>query len=168
MTRDHSLVNDYLLAMPELTEEQRNELPKNVITRALGMQDQVAVDLQSDEVKPGDLFILCSDGLTGMIDDAELLEIIRTTQDLEEACRRLVAVANEHGGEDNITAVVVRIEGESTDSDQISLSDTLRDAPEAELVAKAVAEAEAQRQAATADTPPAGLAVPRPEPAKKD
>ena len=49
LTRDHSLINDYLLAMPELTEEQRAELPKNVITRALGMQDQVSVDLLSDE-----------------------------------------------------------------------------------------------------------------------
>src|SRR5688572_24194241 len=59
MTRDHSLVNDYLLAMPELSEEQRSELPKNVITRALGMQDHVTVDLQSDESRVGDVYVLC-------------------------------------------------------------------------------------------------------------
>ena len=53
MTRDHSLVNDYLLAMPELTEEQRSELPKNVITRALGMQEHVSVDLQADDAQVG-------------------------------------------------------------------------------------------------------------------
>lgn len=112
MTRDHSLVNDYLLAMPELSEEQRSELPKNVITRALGMQDHVTVDLQSDEALLGDLYVLCSDGLSGMIDDEEILTVTRATSDLYEVCRRLVAMANEHGGEDNITAVVVRIDAD--------------------------------------------------------
>lgn len=110
LTRDHSLVNDYLLAMPELTEEQRSELPKNVITRALGMQDHVTVDLQSDDAQPGDLYVLCSDGLSGMIDDTEILDVIGGNEDIAEACRRLVALANEHGGEDNITAVIVKIE----------------------------------------------------------
>jgi len=110
LTRDHSLVNDYLLAMPELTEEQRSELPKNVITRALGMQDHVTVDLQSDDAQVGDLYVLCSDGLSGMIDDGEILDVIGGNSDITEACRRLVALANEHGGEDNITAVIVKIE----------------------------------------------------------
>jgi protein phosphatase len=110
LTRDHSLVNDYLLAMPELTEEQKSELPKNVITRALGMQDHVTVDLQSVDAEIGDLFVLCSDGLSGMIGDEEILDIANSGADLQDACRRLVALANEHGGEDNITAVIVRIE----------------------------------------------------------
>lgn len=115
MTRDHSLVNDYLLAMPELSEEQKGELPKNVITRALGMQEHVLVDLQGDDVRPGDVYVLCSDGLSGMIDDSEILEVVQSTPDLEEVCRRLVALANEHGGEDNITALVVRIEPDAED-----------------------------------------------------
>lgn len=110
LTRDHSLVNDYLLAMPELTDEQRSELPKNVITRALGMQDHVTVDLQSDDARIGDTYVLCSDGLSGMIDDGEILVVVGESADISEACRRLVALANEHGGEDNITAVIVRIE----------------------------------------------------------
>lgn len=110
LTRDHSLVNDYLLAMPELSDEQKSELPKNVITRALGMQDHVTVDLQSDDSEAGDLYVLCSDGLSGMIGDEEILSVSSETDDLQEACRRLVALANEHGGEDNITAVIVRIE----------------------------------------------------------
>ena len=110
LTRDHSLVNDYLLAMPELTEEQRSELPKNVITRALGMQDHVTVDLQSDDARIGDTYVLCSDGLSGMLDDGEILVVVGESADISEACRRLVAIANEHGGEDNITAVIVRIE----------------------------------------------------------
>ena len=58
MTRDHSLINDYLLAMPDLTDEQKSELPKNVITRALGMQDHVVVDLQHDDPHPGDTYVL--------------------------------------------------------------------------------------------------------------
>jgi PPM family protein phosphatase len=123
MTRDHSLVNDYLLAMPELTEEQKSELPKNVITRALGMQDQVAVDIQSDDTQLGDIYVLCSDGLSGMVEDREILDVVLEAPDAESACRRLVALANEHGGEDNITALIVRIE--PSGGGEISLSDTL-------------------------------------------
>src|SRR5215471_13720726 len=77
LTRDHSLVNDYLAAMPDMTDEQRSELPKNVITRALGMQDNVEVDLQSDECQSGDMYVLCSDGLSGMITDREMADVVR-------------------------------------------------------------------------------------------
>jgi len=114
LTRDHSLFNDYVLAMPDLTEEQRRELPKNVITRALGMQDQVMVDLQHDESKPGDTYVLCSDGLSGMIQDDEIERIIGSSPDIRESCRKLIEIANDHGGEDNITAVLIRIEDEHT------------------------------------------------------
>jgi protein phosphatase len=117
LTRDHSLINDYLLAMPDLTDEQRSELPKNVITRALGMQDQVVVDLQHDDPHPGDIYILCSDGLSGMIEDAEIQNIIQRSANIGDACRELIAKANEHGGEDNITAVVIKIE-DLTDSER--------------------------------------------------
>ncbi|WP_394837818.1 Stp1/IreP family PP2C-type Ser/Thr phosphatase [Pendulispora rubella] len=110
LTRDHSLINDYLLAMPDLTEEQRSELPKNVITRALGMQDQVVVDLQHDDPKDGDVYVLCSDGLSGMIVDEEIKRIVSHAANISEACRKLIEKANEHGGEDNITAVLIKIE----------------------------------------------------------
>jgi protein phosphatase len=109
MTRDHSLVNDYLLAMPELTEEQKSELPKNVITRALGMQEHVSVDLQGDDTLVGDCYILCSDGLSGMIEDSEILDIVSQTANIEEACRKLIALANEHGGRDNTTLILVKV-----------------------------------------------------------
>lgn len=163
MTRDHSLVNDYLLAMPELTEEQRSELPKNVITRALGMQDQVTVDLQSDDVQPGDVYLLCSDGLSGMIEDDEILGVVSDQPDLDIACRRLIALANEHGGEDNITAVIVKIDGDET-KDEISFSDTLRDRPELEETARtlqAAVEAAQTAKVEMADTPPAGIVAPK-------
>ncbi len=162
MTRDHSLVNDYLLAMPELTEEQRSELPKNVITRALGMQDQVTVDLQADDVQPGDVYLLCSDGLSGMIEDDEILGVVSDQPDLDIACRRLIALANEHGGEDNITAVIVKIDGDET-KDEISFSDTLRDRPDLEETARALQVADAAQNAKVemADTPPAGIVAPK-------
>src|SRR5688572_16266239 len=163
MTRDHSLVNDYLLAMPELTEEQRSELPKNVVTRALGMQDQVSVDLQADDAQIGDFYVLCSDGLSGMVEDSEILEVVTSAPDLETACRRLIAMANEHGGEDNITAVIVKIDGDET-KDEISFSDTLRDRPELEETARALQAAVDAAQNAKvemADTPPAGIVAPK-------
>jgi protein phosphatase len=156
MTRDHSLVNDYLLAMPELTEEQRSELPKNVITRALGMQEHVAVDLQSDDTLPGDIYVLCSDGLSGMIEDDEIQTLVGATEDLDDACRKLVALANEHGGEDNITALIVRIEQEVGDEPGISLSDTL---PTPLSLRASRPPPPPDGSTATADTPPAGAVV---------
>ena len=117
LTRDHSLINDYLLAMPELTEEQRSELPKNVITRALGMQDQVIVDLQHDDPRPGDIYVLCSDGLSGMVTDEEILKIVNASSDIGEACTQLIARANEHGGEDNVTTVVIEIDDQPPETD---------------------------------------------------
>jgi protein phosphatase len=110
LTRDHSLINDYLLAMPDLTDEQKSELPKNVITRALGMQDHVVVDLQHDDPKQGDVYVLCSDGLSGMVSDDDMRQIVGSTSDIRDACRRLIQRANERGGEDNITAVLIKIE----------------------------------------------------------
>ena len=110
LTRDHSLLNDYLLVMPNLTDAQKERLPSNVITRALGMQDAVAVDLCVERVKAGDIYVLCSDGLNGMVSDERILELVRSSDgDIEWASKALVAEANQNGGEDNITVVLVRI-----------------------------------------------------------
>ncbi len=136
LTRDHSLINDYLLAMPELTEEQRAELPKNVITRALGMQDSVAVDLVSDEPQLGDVYLLCSDGLSGMLTDDQILGVVSSGADTNEICRRLIQRANELGGEDNITALVIRFE--EVPSDEVGQRTTLappEPAPESKAAA---------------------------------
>jgi len=160
MTRDHSLVNDYLLAMPELTDEQKSELPKNVITRALGMQEHVSVDLQGDDASVGDCYVLCSDGLSGMIEDAEILQIVSQASNIEEACRRLIAVANEHGGEDNITAVLVRIEA-APGGKQVSLSDTLPTPLTARLRGGSQVSPTLPDPDAHADTPPAGDIKPK-------
>lgn len=159
MTRDHSLVNDYLLAMPDLTDEQRGELPKNVITRALGMQDNVTVDLQSDDVQVGDLYVLCSDGLSGMMRDEEILAVVESNEDLEEACSTLIRTANEHGGEDNITAVVVRIEEDSPQTQTIRVPDV----PSPMETKTKTAPVEAG-PSATDPTPPASAPVDEPTP----
>ncbi|HSN96874.1 MAG TPA: Stp1/IreP family PP2C-type Ser/Thr phosphatase [Candidatus Nanopelagicales bacterium] len=151
LTRDHSLFNDYIMAMPDLTEEQRAELPRNVITRALGMQDNVAVDLVSDEPQPGDVFLLCSDGLTGMLSDEQILDIVQSTEDVSEACQRLIAEANEYGGDDNITALLIRF------SDDTPTIDPLDAPTEPEGIAIDPAEIAA---AAEQVTPTAPLATP--------
>jgi len=110
LTRDHSLLNDYLLVMPNLTDAQKERLPSNVITRALGMQDAVAVDLCVESVQPGDTYVLCSDGLNGMVSDDRILDLVRTSDgDIEWAAKALVGEANQNGGEDNITVVLVQI-----------------------------------------------------------
>ncbi len=113
LTQDHSLINEYLRAMPDLTEAQKDELPRNVITRALGMTEGVLVDLLTDETRPGDCYILCSDGLSGMISDAEIHQSVAAHEDPEDACRDLIRRANDRGGEDNVTAVVVRVVDEN-------------------------------------------------------
>jgi protein phosphatase len=137
LTRDHSLINDYLLAMPDLTDEQKSELPKNVITRALGMQDHVVVDLQSDEPRPGDVYVLCSDGLSGMVSDEDIQQIVTVAPDIREACRKLIQRANERGGEDNITAVLIQLEepdrGASDDDDADSAAETTLNGADGEL-----------------------------------
>lgn len=125
LTRDHSLFNDYIMAMPELTEEQRAELPKNVITRALGMNDKVDVDLVSDEPRLGDVYLLCSDGLSGMLSDEQIRDIVMSTADVPEMCRRLVAKANDHGGEDNITVLVIRFDDQEDGDTTMPFSATI-------------------------------------------
>lgn len=112
LTRDHSLLSDALLERPELTESDLAYLPRNVITRALGIAPSVDVDVTSVAAEPGDLFLLCSDGLHGLVDDPSMRHIIKDTDVLTEACARLVDAANKNGGKDNITAVLVRIEEE--------------------------------------------------------
>jgi protein phosphatase len=159
LTRDHSLVNDYLAAMPDMTDEQRSELPKNVITRALDMQDNVEVDVLHDDVEVGDVYVLCSDGLSGMITDSEILKAVSSSPDLEAVCRRLVTLANEHGGEDNITAVVVRVEAD-TERKEIDLGDTQP------LVGASKSKETRGGAAARAldDTPPAAIATDETDP----
>ena len=109
-TEDHSLANEYV-RMGILQAEDVEHFPyKNVITRACGLTDEVEVDVTFREVEPDDLFILCSDGLTDMVPDRQLHELLKTSDDLDEVCKVLVEKANENGGADNITVILARVE----------------------------------------------------------
>jgi protein phosphatase len=110
VTEDHSLLNDYI-KMKDLTEEEIENFPhKNVIVRALGMKETVQVDVSAETPLPGDTYMLCSDGLNGMINDDTIRRImIETRDDLEMCCTKLIEAANANGGTDNITVAVVQI-----------------------------------------------------------
>jgi protein phosphatase len=110
LTEDHSLLNDYI-KMKKLSTDEAGRFPhKNVIVRALGMKESVQVDLIADMHKVGDVYLFCSDGLSGMVDDPGLQYVISDENDLDTAVERLIHAANRNGGVDNITCVLVRIE----------------------------------------------------------
>jgi protein phosphatase len=109
LTRDHSLLEDYKEAKPDMTdEEQRNFPHKNVITRALGMRDTVQVDVKPHQIMDGDFYVMCSDGLSGMVEDEQIREIVAKGKSLERVVEELVDQANRAGGTDNITTLVLQ------------------------------------------------------------
>jgi protein phosphatase len=108
LTEDHSLLNDYI-KMKKLTREEIENFPhKNVIVRALGMRETVQVDVSYEHPKDGDVYLLCSDGLSGMVGEADMLRVLKEAPDLDAAAKRLVELANEAGGIDNITVLVAK------------------------------------------------------------
>ena len=110
-TDDHSLVEEEVRAGRMTPEQALNHPGRNVISRALGAESAVEVDLRSFEVEAGTLFLLCSDGITRHIPDEELSTILRSARDLEAACAEFKRVCYERGAEDNLTAVLVRVGG---------------------------------------------------------
>jgi PPM family protein phosphatase len=110
LTEDHSLVNE-LLKSGRLSESEAHAHPqKNVIIRAVGTDPDVDVDAFAIEAEEGDIFLICSDGLTDMVEDVDILDVVdRNRDDLDRAVKELVQAANRGGGEDNITAVAFRI-----------------------------------------------------------
>jgi serine/threonine protein phosphatase PrpC len=110
LTLDHSLVEEQV-RMGRMTRSEALRSPlRNVITRALGTQGRVTPDIFELEADPGDLFLLCSDGLTRELSDAEIESLLSHGSSLEELCARLVNAAKKAGGHDNITCVLVRAE----------------------------------------------------------
>ena len=109
LTRDHSLLEDYKEAKPDLTEEEERNFPhKNVITRALGMRETVQVDIGGHQIESGDTYVLCSDGLSGMLTDDQIREVVANSKSLERAVAELVDGANRSGGTDNITTLLLQ------------------------------------------------------------
>ncbi len=109
LTQDHTWVNEQVVA-GYLSEEQAKSHPlKNVVTRALGGDSDIVVDVLETEVRAGDLFLLCSDGLTTMLSDEEIHERLVAESSLDKIGRRLIHDANARGGFDNITVVLFRV-----------------------------------------------------------
>ena len=112
ITIDHSLVEEYL-RLGKITEEEAKNFPqKNIILRALGQQRQVDVEINAHQPRAGDLFMLCTDGLSGMVEDRILESILaKQSSNLEACAKKLLDTANANGGVDNSTVILARFEG---------------------------------------------------------
>jgi serine/threonine protein phosphatase PrpC len=110
LTDDHSLVGELVRRGQISAEEAEDHPQRSIITRALGIEGEVVVDHFSWPVRDGDVFLLCSDGLTGMVPDARVAELIAGAPSLAVAAQQLVHAANEAGGRDNITVILFRVE----------------------------------------------------------
>ncbi len=107
VTRDHSLVQE-MVRMGEMNPEEAKGHPdKNIITRAVGAAAELEADFFEVDLKHGDRVLLCSDGLTNMLDDSEIRRIMCSQRDIAESVERLVMAANENGGKDNISVIIV-------------------------------------------------------------
>jgi PPM family protein phosphatase len=113
VTEDHSLLNNYK-KIAKLTEEEIENFPhKNVIVRALGMKADVDVEVNRLPLEPGDIYLLCSDGLTGEVTDQDLLDTVSEHRDdLDAAVESLIQQACDNGGRDNVTLIIASYEGE--------------------------------------------------------
>ena len=110
ITQDHSLVEELVRARILTREEARRHPRRNIITRALGTQGDNAPDLLAADRKPGDLWLLCTDGLTGMVSDGDIARTLKETDDLDAAADSLLAQALDAGGRDNVTLILWRDE----------------------------------------------------------
>jgi serine/threonine protein phosphatase PrpC len=124
LTEDHSLVAD-LVRSGRLSPDEADAHPqRSVITRALGTDPEVDVDSFTADAEAGDVFVLCSDGLTTMVDEDQIAQTIERSSSLEQATKALVKAANRAGGEDNVTVVLFRLEGETADIDETVVPET--------------------------------------------
>jgi PPM family protein phosphatase len=139
LTDDHSLVNELLKSGKLSPEEAEVHPQRSVITRAVGTDPDVDVDAFAIDAQEGDVFLLCSDGLTDMVEDEDILDVIeRHRDDLDRAVRSLVAAANRGGGEDNITAVAFRIAAGGTEAAPVQTAEPDEDTMESPPIHAAV------------------------------
>lgn len=111
LTKDHSLLTDVIEQRPELDDQVLARLPKNVVTRALGMDGQLRVSIRSYAVVEGDRYLLCSDGLSGPVSAPEIADALGREESPEQIAQRLLKLANGAGGPDNIAALVLHCQG---------------------------------------------------------
>ncbi|HIR14132.1 MAG TPA: Stp1/IreP family PP2C-type Ser/Thr phosphatase [Candidatus Choladousia intestinavium] len=106
ITRDHSLVEEMIRVGELKREDARTHPDRNVITRAIGVKEPVRIDFFDMKLEKGDIILLCSDGLTNMVEDRDILKLVKKSGSLKEAASRLVTEANKNGGKDNISVVL--------------------------------------------------------------
>jgi PPM family protein phosphatase len=111
ITRDHSLLQEQIDAGLLTVEQAATSSYKNLVTRALGVDDTVALELNEYDVEVGDIYLMCSDGLSDMVEDPEIGSVLLGQQSMDQIAEQLVSVANGHGGRDNISVLLVRVEG---------------------------------------------------------
>ena len=111
LTRDHSLLQEQIDSGLITAEQAAFSSNKNLVTRAVGVEDTVLLETHLHDVMPGDVYLLCSDGLSDMIDDETISQLLQSCELLPEAANALVDAANEAGGKDNISVVLVRVRG---------------------------------------------------------
>jgi protein phosphatase len=109
LTEDHTLLNAFIQAGRWDPDSTKPFPHQNVITRAVGTADDLEVDTRVDIPEPGDVYLICSDGLHGVLDDQQLAAVLLKHHDLTLAVARLIELTNDRGGPDNITAVLVRV-----------------------------------------------------------
>ena len=109
MTRDHSFVGELVEKGVLDQEEARNHPLRNQITRALGYEKNIEIDFYNIDVKKGDMYLFCTDGLTVKVSSDELLTMLEQEKDLNVILKNMVELANQRGGDDNITAIIVKI-----------------------------------------------------------
>jgi protein phosphatase len=168
MTRDHSLVEEFV-RQGKLTPEQAEKHPqRSVITRALGPEHSVEVDTFRIPARDGDVFLLCSDGLSGMVSDDDLAAILAEGQPLDVTAEKLVERANDNGGRDNITAVLFRVEDDGDGDPRTKATTDAYDTIAGDQEAPTADQIEAERrrisdidtEAKAAEPVPTGVAAP--------
>ena len=111
ITRDHSLLQEQIDAGLITPEQAAFSANKNLVTRAVGVEDTVLLETHPHEVQAGDVYLMCSDGLSDMLDDAGMVQLLLASDSLDAGCRALIDAANDAGGKDNISVVLVRASG---------------------------------------------------------
>jgi protein phosphatase len=115
LTSDHTFVNEQVQAGAISEAEARKHPARNILTRAVGSQEEVEADLVEQELEEGDVLLHCSDGLSSMAEDEEILQaLLGGQEDLPAGCKQLIDLANSHGGDDNVTVVLVRADTDSS------------------------------------------------------
>ena len=111
ITHDHSLLQEQIDAGLITAEQAAFSANKNLVTRAVGVEDTVLLETHLHELMPGDLYLLCSDGLSDMLDDESISQLLQACESLEDACAALIDAANDAGGRDNISVILARVRG---------------------------------------------------------